>query len=352
MMWKEIMVVMMVIFLGKTEGSSVDNCIACSDIAFLIDESGSISNDEFTETKNFMKDVVQRFPNIGPTGAQFAAVKFSSLHDQTTEFDLNDHVDTTGVLNGIDAIVNNGSTTHIGAGLMYLASNIFNVVNGAGRPCAVDNRFAVVITDGQTSGNFGEEAAFLKSKNVKILAVGVGDGVATAVLQEIATTNDFVFQVGNFSAFSLIIDDLISKICTPGPGPHGFCGFPCTLHNKTYELCSCDVNNVNQSYSVGVNDTTLFTENFGGENKTDWECYTRSGRFYVVRRCIAHNVYEYRCMRDIMYNTTKDLRVYCMSEWAQFPGNPSLCDVCDGSAFDNNKALIIKEQSERKLDLL
>lgn len=78
-------------------------------------------------------------------------------------------------------------------------------------------------------------------------------------------------------------------------GSRGFCGFPCTLHNKTYDLCPCDEDNVNQTYSVGGNDTTVFTEDFGGENKTDWECYTRSGRFYVVRLVKMYSVASGLC---------------------------------------------------------
>ncbi|VDI59722.1 Hypothetical predicted protein [Mytilus galloprovincialis] len=345
MMWKEIMVAMLVSFLEKTEGgSSFENCLNCSDIAFLLDESASITNADFNKTKTFVKNVVQRFPNIGPNGAQFAVVKFSDIPDLTAEFHLNDHVTTTGVLNAIDLITPNGTGSNIGIGFEYLEKNIFNesAGNGAGRPCAVGNRFAVVITDGNSRGPMFATANSLKNTNVTMLVVAVGTGVSLEVLQDLASDNSYVFQVDDFDGFSSILEGLISSICTPATGPHGFCGFPCTLHNKTYDLCPCDEKNVNQTYNVGGNDTTVLTENFGGENKTDWECYTRSGRFYVVRRCIAHNLFEYRCMRDIMYNTSKDLRVYCMSEWAQFPGNPSLCDVCNGSAFDKDKALIIK----------
>lgn len=104
---------MISIFLGA---SSFENCLNCSDIAFLLDESGSVTNEDFNKIKTFVKNVVQRFPNIGPDGAQFAVVKFSDLPIQTAEFDLNDHVTTTGVLNAIDVITNNGTTSNIGIG--------------------------------------------------------------------------------------------------------------------------------------------------------------------------------------------------------------------------------------------
>ncbi|XP_063436271.1 collagen alpha-6(VI) chain-like [Mytilus trossulus] len=265
--------------------SGVENCIACSDIVFLIDESGSINDAEFLKMKTFIKSVVQLFPNVGPNGAQFGAVSFSGEDDQTLEFDLKDHGNATSVLAAIDTFVNNGTDTHIGAALEYVENNLFNVDvdNGAGRPCAVDNRFAIVITDGKTVGGTVPKAQSLKNANVKILSVGVGDGVDISLLQAIASGNQNVFLVEDFDTFPSILDGLISSICTQDSTLHGFCGFPCTLHNKTYDLCPCDENNVNQTYSVGGNDTTVFTENFGDENKTDWECYTRSGRFYVVR---------------------------------------------------------------------
>lgn len=91
-----------------------------------------------------------------------------------------------------------------------------NVENGAGRPCAVDNRFAIVITDGKTVGGTVPKAQSLKNANVKILSVGVGDGVDISLLQAIASGNPNVFLVEDFDTFPSILDGLISSICTQG----------------------------------------------------------------------------------------------------------------------------------------
>lgn len=43
------------------------------------------------------------------------------------------------------------------------------------------------------------------------------------------------------------------------------------------------------------------------------------------------------------------LQCYAFPFVAQFPGNPSLCDVCNGSAFDKDKALIIKGKYKKNI---
>lgn len=80
----------------------------------------------------------------------------------------------------------------------------------------MDNRFAVVITDGNSGGDMFGKANSLKSTNVKMLVVAVGTGVSLEVLQDLATDNSYVFQVDDFDGFSSILEGLISSICTPG----------------------------------------------------------------------------------------------------------------------------------------
>lgn len=43
------------------------------------------------------------------------------------------------------------------------------------------------------------------------------------------------------------------------------------------------------------------------------------------------------------------LQCYAFHFVAQFPGNPSLCDVCNGSAFDKDTALIIKGKYKKNI---
>ncbi|CAC5412477.1 COL6A [Mytilus coruscus] len=178
----EVMVAMLVSFLGKTE--------------------------------DFTKDVVKSFSNVGPNGTQFGAVYVSGSSNQTTAFDLNDHSNAADILNALDSIPNGRS--HLGPALEYLENNLFNVDgtgnNGAGQPCAVDNRFAIVITDGNTAGGTVPKAQSLKNANVKIIAVGVRKDIDISLLQAIASGNQNVFHVGDFRNLSSILDGVVSAI--------------------------------------------------------------------------------------------------------------------------------------------
>jgi Mg-chelatase subunit ChlD len=84
-----------------------------------------------------------------------------------------------------------------------------------GRPCANNNEFVIVLTDGKNNRVPPEpqdEADLLKADNKTIIVVAIGSGVNMTSLNEIASGSG-VFQT-TFSTLGNIIDSLTTKICT------------------------------------------------------------------------------------------------------------------------------------------
>jgi hypothetical protein len=89
---------------------------------FLYDDSGSVGRNpaNFVIMKNFMKNIVGSFYNVGITGTQFGAACFAQT--VVNHFYLKTHSSATAVQNAIMAFpTRSGHATAIGAALKVCA---------------------------------------------------------------------------------------------------------------------------------------------------------------------------------------------------------------------------------------
>uniref|UniRef100_W5LWY1 VWFA domain-containing protein n=1 Tax=Lepisosteus oculatus TaxID=7918 RepID=W5LWY1_LEPOC len=86
------------------------------DIVFLIDGSGSIKRNEFSQMKVFMQEIINRFQG---RGANFAVVQYSNYI--RLEFDFNKYTSARSAADLINNIVQIGSSTRTAAGIKYVA---------------------------------------------------------------------------------------------------------------------------------------------------------------------------------------------------------------------------------------
>nr|XP_015195352.1 PREDICTED: integrin alpha-X-like [Lepisosteus oculatus] len=94
------------------------------DIVFLIDGSGSIKRNEFSQMKVFMQEIINRFQG---RGANFAVVQYSNYI--RLEFDFNKYTSARSAADLINNIVQIGSSTRTAAGIKYVAINITFIIN-------------------------------------------------------------------------------------------------------------------------------------------------------------------------------------------------------------------------------
>ncbi|XP_015995740.2 collagen alpha-4(VI) chain isoform X4 [Rousettus aegyptiacus] len=173
-----------------------------ADIYFLIDGSGSITQDDFLEMKVFMNEVIKMF-YIGPDRVQFGVVQYSDgIHSQ---FILSQYPSVARLKVAIDGIQQRGGGTMTGQALRHMAQ-VFADTARSNVPW-----YLVVITDGKSADPVAEAAETLRGDGVIIYAIGVRDA-NTIELKEIA--KDKMFFVHEFDSLKVIQQEVVQDICS------------------------------------------------------------------------------------------------------------------------------------------
>ena len=154
------------------------------DMIFVMDESGSITADNFELMKNLSLYIVDAF-EIGPDHAQVGWINFN--RNARVVFNLNTYKDETSLQEGIRGVAYGGGGTDIGAGLLALHNQGFIPSAGARDTFDVPE-VAIVVTDGQSPIERIQNAATLlrNNRNVDVFVVGVGGGTSIAQLNATA----------------------------------------------------------------------------------------------------------------------------------------------------------------------
>ncbi len=182
-----------------------------ADIYFLLDESGSISYDEFDDMKNFTKKWLESF-EVGNNHVRFGLVKFAS--SATTVFRLHDFNTKADIENAVNALRLEGRGTRTDLGLREMIPLFEEAVRTRGEKV---RKLLIVITDGESIGT--EEpvevpAKLLRtSQNVNIYAIGVKDA-SVPELELISGSPQRTFYVKNYDFLDEIKKDIITEICS------------------------------------------------------------------------------------------------------------------------------------------
>ncbi|KAM4526349.1 integrin alpha-M-like [Fundulus diaphanus] len=198
--------------LGKSYPSVTGECPIQTDIAFLLDGSGSVYGYQFTTMKQFVKNLIRSF--LGKD-TQFAVTQFSGY--TTTHYYFSTFSKTHNWESQIDNIIQIGGGTLTAAAIRTVVNDVFLPQRGS-RSNA--KKILIVITDGesQDSGNLPAAIKLADSKQIVRFAIGVGNAFssyrATQELRTIASppAENFVFKVGSFDALDKIRENLQDKI--------------------------------------------------------------------------------------------------------------------------------------------
>ncbi|KAL2082056.1 hypothetical protein ACEWY4_021874 [Coilia grayii] len=178
-----------------------------TDIALLLDSSGSVRNVEFKAMKQFVINLIRK---LLKKDTQFAIAQYSSSCDIHVNFS---QFNSKGLWEKqVENIRQTYGGTNTAAAITKLANELF-VTSGGARPDAT--KVLIVITDGQSLDGYNLPSAIdmAKAKNIIRFAVGVGQAFensrARQELNMIATSaTDHVFVVDNF--------DTLEKISSSG----------------------------------------------------------------------------------------------------------------------------------------
>ncbi|KAM5152719.1 integrin alpha-M-like [Mantella aurantiaca] len=181
------------------------------DIAFLIDGSGSVSFPDFQKMLTFVYTVMTSFSQ---TDTQFALMQYASTF--STHFDFKKFSQERDPAKLTSNIRRMGGQTKTATGIYKVITELFISGSGA-RDEAV--KLLIVITDGEINGDnrrLEDAAAEARRRGIVSFAIGVGNAFtnsrALAELKTIASSDDQIFTVTDFSALSQFQSTLQAKI--------------------------------------------------------------------------------------------------------------------------------------------
>ena len=183
-------------------------CKAKVDLGFLLDSSGSITND-YQNEKDFLKSVAAIF-GVSKDESRAGVVTFS--HSVEHSIKLKDHTDSASFNAAVDAIPLMGSVTRIDKALRLTQKELFTTENGARANLP---KILIVLTDGsQTQTADAEDpaaiAAELRKSGITMIVVGMGGGVDKAELARIAGGDDKTFSAASFN--DLLSDSFMKSV--------------------------------------------------------------------------------------------------------------------------------------------
>nr|XP_035974883.1 integrin alpha-M isoform X6 [Halichoerus grypus] len=184
-----------------------------SDIAFLIDGSGSIIPSDFQRMKNFVSTVMNQSKK---SKTLFSLMQFSE--DFQTHFTFNQFKKNPDPEFLVKSIRQLYGRTHTATGIRKVVRELFHSSSGA-RENAL--KILVVITDGEKFGDpldYKDVIPEADREGIIRYVIGVGDAFNAAKNREELNTiaskppRDHVFRVNNFEALKTIQNQLQEKI--------------------------------------------------------------------------------------------------------------------------------------------
>ncbi|XP_068610851.1 integrin alpha-M [Brachionichthys hirsutus] len=197
--------------IGNPVPSSMEECKTQTDIAFLLDGSSSVLENDFRIMKTFVESLVE---SLLGKNTKFAIAQFSTrsrTHYHFNTFDAKRWETQIGDIRQLTG------WTYTAAAIQHVVQDVFSPGRGS-RPNA--KKVLIVITDGASNDRNDLPAAAELAENRKIVrfAIGVGNAFskvkAKRELETIASSPsaNHVFEVINFKSLDLIRENLQDKI--------------------------------------------------------------------------------------------------------------------------------------------
>ncbi|XP_058857663.1 integrin alpha-E-like isoform X2 [Acipenser ruthenus] len=208
-----------------------------TEIAFVLDGSGSIEADDFQSAKDFISNMMTNiWENCFSCG--FAIVQYGE--EIQTELTLNENNDTESVLKKVQDIKQLGRITKTASAIQHVLDHIFIEEKGSQKNA---RKIIIVITDGDIFRDPLDIEDVMKSPkmtNVTRFAIGVGEVFETPKVRELLykiasePEEEHVFKVDNYAALDGLLA-LLEKSITGIEGFNSPAGANSNNHNNNAE---------------------------------------------------------------------------------------------------------------------
>ncbi|XP_069121966.1 uncharacterized protein [Argopecten irradians] len=181
------------------------------DLAFVMDQSNSLSSDDNIRSKMFIQDIINDF-SISTEKTRVAMVTYST--HARTRFYFNTYNSKSDVSNAIDSIPFDAGSTATDEALKKVLNDVFQVSHGS-RLDAV--KVLVVITDGVSNDRLNtiHAAEDIHANNIVTFTIGVGSHINNEELNDIATSPSctHVMTVSGFTDLKALKQEIQEKTC-------------------------------------------------------------------------------------------------------------------------------------------
>lgn len=181
-----------------------------TDLVFVLDESGSVGEDNFKLQNEFVAKFVEEF-DIGKTKTQVAVLTFSSSIE--VEFYLNSYYDKIQMLQAIREIkYTHPALTMTHKALVTARNELLSETHGR-RSDALP--IVIVMTDGRSMNPTWtiNEAKKLHALNVTVFAIGISSEVYEEELRGIASSPKTVIIINDFKTLMSIHKQALDGAC-------------------------------------------------------------------------------------------------------------------------------------------
>ncbi|NXK75631.1 COCH protein, partial [Amazona guildingii] len=181
-------------------------CYNSVNIAFLIDGSSSVGDNNFRLVLEFISNIAKAF-EISDIGSKIAAVQFT--YDQRTEFSFTEYNTKEEVLSAIRNIRYMSGGTATGDAITFTTRNVFGPVKDG-----ANKNFLFVLTDGQSYDDVRGPAAAAQKAGITVFSVGVA-WAPLDDLKDMASEprESHTFFTREFTGLEQLVPDIIRGIC-------------------------------------------------------------------------------------------------------------------------------------------
>ncbi|XP_076076023.1 uncharacterized protein LOC143046845 [Mytilus galloprovincialis] len=179
-----------------------------ADIVFVVDESGSVGEDNFRDTMAAIADTIDTLV-IREDLIRVGMTLFEGTGTSRTLFDLNSSYNKSEIRSWLSsADYRKGATTDIADAFQFACEEMFLIVKGERRDA---ENYLVLLTDGKSDRNKAiDKAALCSSKNVRIITVGIGSGIDVDLLNTTAYQPDYFINT-EYSELNTTLPELVTK---------------------------------------------------------------------------------------------------------------------------------------------
>ena len=193
--------------------ATLAECNRSVDIVFLLDESGSVGNENFEESLDFVKNIIKAFSHEnlrGDNGTRFGLSTFSDNYQP--HFYLSSYTNQASYLSAIDRVSYKGGNTNLGDALQRIINDQFIEARGL-RP-EVDGlpRILIVLTDGEATDSVSIPAQNVRDENIVVYAIGIAS-YNLDQLKKIASSETHIYTLSTFSDLEKFISTITSSTC-------------------------------------------------------------------------------------------------------------------------------------------